>query len=162
MSSETGTQPKAETRQERFDRGMEILSRVACERVDGGRRVVDALTGVSPELGHQVVAWTFGEIYDRPGLSLRDRELVTLDALAALGGCEPQLEVHGSRTRPCDVNRRSHRRAAPGAPRRPPGSRPPPHLPASSGRLTAPRHKEAPQSRTPAHPRDATPDHPHP
>jgi len=88
MSSETGTQPKAETRQERFDRGMEILSRVDRE---GGRRVVGSLADVNPELGHQVLAWAFGEIYDRPGLSLRDRELVTL---AALGGCEPQLEVH--------------------------------------------------------------------
>jgi len=81
----------AETRQERFDRGMEVLSRVDGE---GGRRVIDSLADVSPELGHQVVAWGFGEIYDRPGLPPRDRQLVTLGMLTALGGCEPQLEVH--------------------------------------------------------------------
>ncbi|KUJ65049.1 4-carboxymuconolactone decarboxylase [Streptomyces albus subsp. albus] len=64
--------------------------------VDGesGQRVVDALADISPELGHQVVAWAFGDIYDRPGLAPRDRQLVTLGMLTALGGCEPQLEVH--------------------------------------------------------------------
>jgi len=36
----------------------------------------------------------FGEIYARPQLSPRDRQLVTLGILTALGGCEPQLEVH--------------------------------------------------------------------
>ncbi|MGF0115304.1 carboxymuconolactone decarboxylase family protein [Promicromonospora sp. Marseille-Q5078] len=85
------TSTTAETRQERFDRGMEVLSRVDGE---GGRRVIDSLADVSPELGHQVVAWAFGEVYDRPGLPPRDRQLVTLGMLTALGGCEPQLEVH--------------------------------------------------------------------
>ncbi|MBD0669876.1 4-carboxymuconolactone decarboxylase [Streptomyces sp. CBMA156] len=82
---------EAEARQERFERGLEVL-----ERIDGevGRRVVDALGDVSPELGHQVVAWGFGEIYSRPGLPPRERQLVTLGMLTALGGCEPQLEVH--------------------------------------------------------------------
>lgn len=90
-STSTTTSTAAETRQERFDRGMEVLSRVDGE---GGRRVIDSLADVSPELGHQVVAWGFGEIYDRPGLPPRDRQLVTLGMLTALGGCEPQLEVH--------------------------------------------------------------------
>jgi 4-carboxymuconolactone decarboxylase len=85
----TANQP--ETRQDRFARGKEVL-----DRVDGesGRRVLDALADVSPELGHQVVSWAFGEIYARPGLPPRDRQLVTLGMLTALGGCEPQLEVH--------------------------------------------------------------------
>jgi 4-carboxymuconolactone decarboxylase len=81
----------AQTRQDRFERGMEILSRVDGE---GGQKVIDALADISPELGHQVVAWAFGEIYSRPGLPPRDRQLVTLGMLTALGGCEPQLEVH--------------------------------------------------------------------
>src|SRR4051812_21600269 len=81
----------AETRQDRFEHGLEVLA-----RVDGdvGQRVIDSLADVSPELGHQVVAWAFGEIYDRPALPPRDRQLVTLGMLTALGGCEPQLEVH--------------------------------------------------------------------
>ncbi|WP_406211150.1 carboxymuconolactone decarboxylase family protein [Kitasatospora sp. NBC_01560] len=70
---------------------MEVLTRIDGE---GGRRVIDALADISPELGHQVVAWAFGDVYDRPGLAPRDRQLVTLGMLTALGGCEPQLDVH--------------------------------------------------------------------
>lgn len=79
------------TRDERFAEGLEVL-----QRVDGeaGQRVIDSLADISPELGHQIVAWGFGEIYARPGLAPRDRQLVTLGMLTALGGCEPQLEVH--------------------------------------------------------------------
>lgn len=35
-----------------------------------------------------------GEIYRRPGLDLRQRQLLTISALTTLGGAEPQLEVH--------------------------------------------------------------------
>lgn len=78
-------------REQRFTRGKDIL-----DAVDGtaGAKVIDALAGVSPELAHQIVAWGFGEIYSRPGLEPRDRQLVTLGMLTALGGAEPQLEVH--------------------------------------------------------------------
>ncbi|AOW93142.1 4-carboxymuconolactone decarboxylase [Rhodococcus sp. WMMA185] len=81
----------AETRDERFARGSEILASLHGE---GGRNVLDSLAEVSPELVHQIGAWAFGDIYSRPELSLRDRQLLTLGMLAALGGCEPQLTVH--------------------------------------------------------------------
>ncbi|MBQ9917519.1 MAG: carboxymuconolactone decarboxylase family protein [Microbacterium sp.] len=78
-------------RQQRYASGRAVL-----DDIDGaaGANVIDALADISPELGHQVVAWGFGEIYARPGLAPRDRQLVTLGMLTALGGCEPQLEVH--------------------------------------------------------------------
>lgn len=78
-------------RRRRFEHGKAVL-----DAVDGeaGANVIAALADISPELGHQVVAWAFGEIYARPGLEPRDRQLVTLGALTALGGCEPQLDVH--------------------------------------------------------------------
>jgi len=79
------------TREERFAHGLEVLRGVNSEV---GQRVLDSLADVSPELGHQVIAWGFGEIYSRPQLAPRDRQLVTLGMLTALGGCEPQLEVH--------------------------------------------------------------------
>lgn len=78
-------------RKRRFERGKAVL-----DAIDGeaGANVVDALGDISPELGHQIVAWGFGEIYSRPELEPRDRQLVTLGMLTALGGCEPQLDVH--------------------------------------------------------------------
>lgn len=79
------------TKQDRYEYGMKVL-----ERVDGeaGQRIVDSLADTSPELGHQVVAWAFGDMYSRPELSPRDRQLVTLGVLTALGGCEIELDVH--------------------------------------------------------------------
>jgi len=81
----------AETREDRFKRGMKVLTTIDG---DSGQKVIDSLADISPELGHHIVAWAFGDIYDRPGLVPRDRQLVTLGMLTALGGCEPQLEVH--------------------------------------------------------------------
>lgn len=78
-------------REQRFAKGKLML-----DAIDGaaGANVISALEDVSPELAHQVVSWGFGEIYSRPGLEPRDRQLVTLGMLTALGGAEPQLEVH--------------------------------------------------------------------
>ena len=83
--------PDATTREERYEHGRAVL-----DAVDGtaGANVIESLNDISPELGHHVVAWGFGEIYSRPELAPRDRQLVTLGMLTALGGCEPQLEVH--------------------------------------------------------------------
>ncbi|WP_207755970.1 carboxymuconolactone decarboxylase family protein [Nonomuraea cypriaca] len=61
---------------------------------EAGQTIVNALADVSPELGHQVVSWVFGEMYSRPNLPPRDRQLITLGILAALGGCETELHIH--------------------------------------------------------------------
>jgi 4-carboxymuconolactone decarboxylase len=75
----------------RFDRGAAVLN-----AVDGGAApaVMEALADVAPALAHHIVAFGFGDIYSRPGLDPHQRQLVTLGILTALGGCEPQLEVH--------------------------------------------------------------------
>jgi 4-carboxymuconolactone decarboxylase len=78
-------------RAERFAAGMRGL-----DAIDGeaGVKVIDSLADIAPEHGHQIVAWGFGDMYARPDLQPRDRQLVTLGMLTALGSCEPQLEVH--------------------------------------------------------------------
>ncbi|AWE42097.1 MULTISPECIES: carboxymuconolactone decarboxylase family protein [unclassified Actinobaculum] len=75
----------------RFERGMETL-----REVDGntGQEVVEALEDVAPDLGRYIVEFAFGDVYSRPDLSLRDRELVTLASLCTQGDTAPQLEVH--------------------------------------------------------------------
>lgn len=75
----------------RRDKGLEVLS-----RIDGstGEAVIDSLADINPAMGHHIAAFAFGDIYDRPGLDPRSRQLVTLGALTALGGCEAQLKVH--------------------------------------------------------------------
>lgn len=58
--------------------------------IDGesGQKAIDSLADISPEPGHRVVAWAFGEVYNRPQLAPRDPQLVTLGMLTALSGCE--------------------------------------------------------------------------
>lgn len=80
----------SQTRQERMDYGRQVLDAVNGE---AGQRVMTSLQDVAPVIAEQVLIG-FGEIYARPQLSPRDRQLVTLGMLTALGGCEAQLEVH--------------------------------------------------------------------
>lgn len=75
----------------RYERGAEMLARVDGE---AGQRVVDSLADIAPALAHHIVAYGFGDVYSRPGLTPPQRQLVTLGMLTALGGCEPQLDVH--------------------------------------------------------------------
>jgi 4-carboxymuconolactone decarboxylase len=78
-------------RAERYASGQAVLDTV---HGDSGHNVIESLADIAPELGHQIVAWGYGDIYSRPGLEPKQRQLVTLGMLTALGGCEPQLEVH--------------------------------------------------------------------
>ncbi|HEV3173712.1 MAG TPA: carboxymuconolactone decarboxylase family protein [Actinocrinis sp.] len=79
-----------QTRQERLDYGRSVIEAVNSE---AAQQVLPALEDVSPVLAEQVLIG-FAEFYGRPQLSPRDRQLVTLGILTALGGCESQLEVH--------------------------------------------------------------------
>ncbi|MFC6715654.1 carboxymuconolactone decarboxylase family protein [Branchiibius cervicis] len=61
------------------------------ETTSGWRASVDA---VAPGMDQWIVGALFGGPYQRPGLSLRDRQLINLGALTAMGGVEPQLVGH--------------------------------------------------------------------
>lgn len=75
----------------RYERGLTNLAAIDGE---GGQRVVDSLAGIAPDFARYLVEFPFGDIYERPGLSLREREIATIAALTALGNAAPQLKVH--------------------------------------------------------------------
>lgn len=75
----------------RFERGQEMLAQIDGA---GGEQVIRALADIAPDLGRQIVEFAFGEVYTRGGLSMQERELITIASLLTAGGCEPQLEVH--------------------------------------------------------------------
>lgn len=52
------------------------------------------LDPIAPGLAETIVESGFGDIAQRPGLDLRQRELVSVTALAAMGGLQPQLTAH--------------------------------------------------------------------
>ncbi|MCZ8517867.1 MULTISPECIES: carboxymuconolactone decarboxylase family protein [Paenibacillus] len=76
---------------ERYTRGWEKLMQIDGE---GGKRVIESMRDIAPDLGKYVVEFAFGEIYSREVLDLKQRQLITISSLTTQGGCEPQLNVH--------------------------------------------------------------------
>ena len=56
--------------------------------------MVAALADIAPDFADYLFEFPFGDIYSRPGLDLRSREIATIAALAAMGNAAPQLKVH--------------------------------------------------------------------
>lgn len=77
--------------QTRFNLGMEKLKEIDGA---GGENVIKALEGIAPDVGNYIIAFAFGDIYSRKGLSVQEREIITVTSLLTAGGCEPQLKVH--------------------------------------------------------------------
>ena len=77
--------------QTRFERGT-----VALAAIDGeaGEKVVRSLADIAPDFAQYLIEFPFGDIYSRPQLDLRAREIATIAALTAMGNATPQLKVH--------------------------------------------------------------------
>ncbi len=76
---------------ERFERGLANLAAIDGE---AGERVVESLRDIAPDFARYLVEFPFGDIYNRPGLDVRAREIASVAALTVLGNARPQLEVH--------------------------------------------------------------------
>jgi len=76
---------------DRYTQGWQKL-----KEIDGevGEKVVRALAPIAPDFGRLLIEFGFGDIYSRPQLDLRAREIATIAALAALGNAQPQLKIH--------------------------------------------------------------------
>ena len=66
------------------------------EQVDGrgGEQVLESGRAISPDFARYLVEFPFGDIYSRPGLDLKQREIAVVAALTAMGNAAPQLRVH--------------------------------------------------------------------
>ena len=76
---------------ERYQAGLQQLAQIDGE---AGEKVLAALADVAPDLARYTIEFPFGDIYRRPGLDLKSRELATVAALTVLGNAQPQLAVH--------------------------------------------------------------------
>lgn len=75
----------------RYQRGLDKLREIDGE---AGQRVIDALAPIAPDFARYLIEFPFGDIYSRPQLDLKSREIATVAALTALGNAAPQLKVH--------------------------------------------------------------------
>lgn len=76
---------------DRYEQGLLKLKEIDGE---AGEQVIESLKDIAPDLGRYVIEFPFGDIYSRPGLDLKSREIATVAALTALGNAQPQLKVH--------------------------------------------------------------------
>jgi 4-carboxymuconolactone decarboxylase len=76
---------------DRFERGLRRL-----KEIDGtqGEMIVAGLKDIAPDFARYLIEFPFGDIFSRPGLDLRTREIATVAALTAIGTAAPQLRVH--------------------------------------------------------------------
>ena len=77
--------------EDRYQRGWEKLKEVDGE---AGERVIESLEDIAPDFARYLIEFPFGDIYTRPALDLKSREIAVVAALTALGNAAPQLKVH--------------------------------------------------------------------
>jgi 4-carboxymuconolactone decarboxylase len=75
----------------RYTRGLEKLKEIDGE---AGQRVIESLKDIASDLARYIIEFPFGDVYRRPGLDLKSREIATVAALTALRNAAPQLKVH--------------------------------------------------------------------
>ncbi|MDR3592548.1 MAG: carboxymuconolactone decarboxylase family protein [Negativicutes bacterium] len=76
---------------QRHQDGLKLLERLYGESAGV---FLESLSQIAPSVAGYSVDFVFGDIYSRATLDLKQRQLLTVAVLAALGGCEPQLKVH--------------------------------------------------------------------
>lgn len=87
----TNTQYPGHKDNERYARGLAKLQEIDGE---GGVKVVQSLADIAPDFARLLIEFPFGDVYSRPGLDLRSREIAVVAALTAIGNAAPQLKVH--------------------------------------------------------------------
>ncbi len=76
---------------EKYNVAWEQLKKIDSEL---GDKIVSGLQDISPELGRLIIEYGFGDIYSRPGLSMKEKEIAVVAALTALGTAPSQLKIH--------------------------------------------------------------------
>jgi 4-carboxymuconolactone decarboxylase len=76
---------------ERYNRGLQKLIEL---EGDIGKKVVAMMDAISPDFTQYLVEFVFGDIYSRPGLDLKTKEVIALASMATLGNAPLQVKVH--------------------------------------------------------------------
>jgi 4-carboxymuconolactone decarboxylase len=71
-------------------RGQESLDRISRS---SGQAVVSSFDAIAPDLGRYILEFAYGDVFARPGLDLKSRELATVAALTATGRAADETPV---------------------------------------------------------------------
>lgn len=75
----------------RYDRGLERMRTIFGPEIEAALK---GLAAANPDLARVLVEFPFAEVYTRPGLDLKTRELLTVAALTVLGYPQSELKEH--------------------------------------------------------------------
>ena len=76
--------------QSRYEKGPALLAEIDRSQAE---RIIAGLADIAPDFARYLVEFAFGDIYSRPGLDLKARQIATMAALTSLGAV-PQLKLH--------------------------------------------------------------------
>jgi len=76
---------------DRYQKGLEVLKSVDPESEE---RIKGLLKDIAPDMAKLIVEFPYGDIYSRPGLDMKTRELITIASLVTSGNAPQQLKVH--------------------------------------------------------------------
>jgi 4-carboxymuconolactone decarboxylase len=76
---------------DRYQKGYETLQKLTG---DASQQVIENIQSFSPDFGKMMIEFGFGDVYSRPALDLKQRELITLTSLITQGAADRQLLFH--------------------------------------------------------------------
>ena len=76
---------------DRYERGLKVFQQIYGEV---GAKTLASLREVAPDMARYLVEFAFGDLFSRPGLDLKSREIAAVAALTAMGNAAPQLRAH--------------------------------------------------------------------
>ncbi|MDT9683106.1 carboxymuconolactone decarboxylase family protein [Streptomyces sp. TRM76323] len=80
-----------ETRHDRMRRGRALMNQV---NPRGGEQMLREFAGLAPDFEELLLGFVFADVYDRPVLSLRERQLIRIAALTALDAGESAAKAN--------------------------------------------------------------------
>lgn len=78
-------------KEDRYREGLKILKMMHPKSYD---ELKNNIEDIAPDLARFVAEFAYGDVYTRPGLDLKTRELVTIAAITALGNAPLHLKSH--------------------------------------------------------------------
>lgn len=76
---------------DRYERGRKLLDSINSQ---AGERILESLQDIAPDMVQYIFEFPFGDLYSRPGLDLKSRELATVASLVTLGNAQTELKAH--------------------------------------------------------------------
>ncbi len=76
------------------DRYQKGIDKLKIMNPDSYRDLEKSLEDIAPDMARYVAEFAYGDIYTRPGLDEKTRELLTIASITTLGGAEAQLKSH--------------------------------------------------------------------